>query len=99
MSAPLSDGSDSPLSDAGREVVARCLAASGMLVAPDSIVKVSNDGLAVHFDDRAVWVQPATARAIREGLCCAVCGAGPTGRCDPPDDYEGECPHGCSPER
>jgi hypothetical protein len=93
------DGSDSPLSDAGREVVARCLAASGMFLAPDSIVKVSSDGLTVHFDDGAVWVRPATARAIREGLRCAVCGAGPTGRCDPPDDYEGECPHGCSPER
>lgn len=31
--------------------------------------------------------------------CCAVCGAGPNGRCDPPDDYESDCPHGCSPER
>lgn len=30
---------------------------------------------------------------------CAICGAGPTGRCDPPDEYDGECPHGCSPER
>lgn len=28
-----------------------------------------------------------------------VCGAGPNGRCDPPDDFEGERPHGCSPER
>ncbi len=30
---------------------------------------------------------------------CEVCGAGPTGRCDPPDDFDSECPHGCSPER
>lgn len=30
---------------------------------------------------------------------CVACGAGPTGRCDPPDEHEGECPHGCSPER
>lgn len=30
---------------------------------------------------------------------CEVCDAGPTGRCDPPDDFDGECPHGCSPER
>lgn len=29
---------------------------------------------------------------------CQVCGASPTGRCDPPDEYDGECPHGCSPE-
>jgi hypothetical protein len=30
---------------------------------------------------------------------CVVCGGGPLGRCSPPDDYEGDCPHGCSPER
>jgi hypothetical protein len=30
---------------------------------------------------------------------CEVCGAGPTGRCDPPDSFAGDCPHGCSPER
>lgn len=30
---------------------------------------------------------------------CEVCGAGPTGRCDPPDTFDGGCPHGCSPER
>jgi hypothetical protein len=35
----------------------------------------------------------------RQRDVCEVCGAGPTGRCDPPDDYEGDCPHGCSPER
>jgi hypothetical protein len=38
-------------------------------------------------------------RHERLGRDCVVCGAGPTGRCDPPDDYEGDCPHGCSPER
>lgn len=35
----------------------------------------------------------------QEERSCHVCGASPSGRCDPPDDYEGECPHGCSPER
>ncbi len=30
---------------------------------------------------------------------CEVCGAGPSGRCDPPDEYDGDCPHVCSPER
>lgn len=34
-----------------------------------------------------------------EADACEVCGAGPQGRCDPPDDFAGECPHGCSPER
>lgn len=29
---------------------------------------------------------------------CHLCGAGPTGRCELPDD-EDTCPHGCSPER
>lgn len=30
---------------------------------------------------------------------CVVCGAGPQGRCDPPNGFDGECPRGCSPER
>jgi hypothetical protein len=29
---------------------------------------------------------------------CELCGAGPTGRCDLPEDYD-HCPYGCLPER
>ena len=38
-------------------------------------------------------------RAEAVDAACEVCGAGPTGRCDPPDEYDGDCPHDCSPER
>ena len=36
---------------------------------------------------------------LYETDACEICGAGPTGRCNPPDDYLGTCPYGCSPER
>ncbi len=48
------------------------------------------------------WEKLAAELARRAGDAaepCVVCGAGPQGRCDPPDEYEGDCPHGCSPER
>lgn len=64
-----SDESGSGISDAEREHVARCLAGVGVVVHRDDIADVTNNGLCVRFTyGDGIWVQPGTARAIKEGL-------------------------------
>jgi hypothetical protein len=57
------------MTDAEKAHVASCLCSIGMVVHRDDIANVTKNGLFVRFTyGDGVWVQPGTARKIKEGL-------------------------------